>query len=296
VNHAEQMGDNMPGGGMPFGRGGGGHHHGGMSPEEAQAFFSHFFGGGDPFGASFNMGGGGPHGGGSRRMHMDPFSQMFGGGMGGVGLPGGGFSYGGMPGGAFGGGMPGGVYGGGGMPGGMGGGGGTRRPRQEKRYDTIAPGTVVSLKGLQSRPDRNGDRGEIQQYDPRSGRYIVILEDTEETMSVKPGNLLQHVHVKLHGLESKPEWNGQRGTIIAWDQSKERYNIYIMSLQRAISLKPENCILDSGTCAKITGLQAKPELNDKWGTILKFTEATGRYDVQLSADKILRMKLENIHL
>jgi hypothetical protein len=152
------------------------------------------------------------------------------------------------------------------------------------------------LKGLQSRPERNGDRGEIQQFDVRSGRYIVILEDTDETMSVKPANLLQHVHVTLHGLEGKPEWNGQQGTIIAWDPTKERYNIYVMGLQRVLSLKPGNCILEAGTCAKITGLQSKPELNDKWGTITTFTAATGRYDVQLSADKILRLKLENIHV
>lgn len=279
----------MPAGGMPFGFGGGrgGGHHGGMSPEEAQAFFSHFFGGGDPFGASFGGMGGGPGRGGSQRVHMDPFSQMFGGGMGGS-MPGG---FGGMPGGSFGSGMPG---MGAGPYGSMGGSG--RRPRQEKRYDTIAPGTVVSLKGLQSRPERNGDRGEVQQYDPRSGRYIIVLEDTDETMSVKPSNLLQHVHVTLHGLESKSEWNGQRGTIIAWDPTKERYNIYVMGLKRAVSLKPANCILEPGTCAKITGLQSKPELNDKWGTIAKFTAATGRYDVQLSADKILRLKLENIHV
>lgn len=290
------MGDDMPAGGMPFGfRPGGGHghgggHHGGMSPEEAQAFFSHFFGGGDPFGASFggggggprmSFGGGGPRQGGSARMQSDPFAQMFGGGMGG-GMPGGMGGFGGMPGGM------------GGMPGGMG--GSFRQPRQEKRYDTISPGTVVSLKGLQSRPERNGDRGEVQQFDPRSGRYIVILEDTDETMSVKPSNLLQHVHVTLNGLESKPEWNGQRGTIIAWDPSKERYNIYAMGLQKAVSLKPGNCILENGTCGQITGLQAKPELNGKWGTITKFTPETGRYDVQLSRDKILRLKLENIHV
>jgi hypothetical protein len=284
------MGDDMPSGGMPFGfrpgggRGGGGHGHGhhGMSPEEANAFFSHFFGGGDPFGASFGgggrhpgmqFGGGGPRRSSSARMQSDPFGQMFGGG-----------------------GMPGGMgRSSGGMPGGMG--GSFRQPqRQEKRYDTISAGTVVSLKGLQSRPERNGDRGEVQQFDPRSGRYIVVLEDTEETMSVKPANILQHVHVKLHGLEGKAEWNGERGTIIAWDPTRERYNIYAMGLQKAISLKPANVVLEDGTCGQITGLQSKPELNGKWGTINRFTPETGRYDVQLSRDKILRLKLENIHV
>jgi len=288
--------DNMPGGGMPFGFRPGGR-GGGMSPEDAQAFFSQFFGGSDPFGGSFGGGGmpggmpGGMHfsmggapgmsfGGGPRsaRMQADPFAQMFGGGM-----PGGmGGSFGGMPGGM------------GGMPGGMG--GSFRRKAQEKRYDTISQGTIVSLKGLQSRPERNGDRGEVRQYDQRSGRYIVELEDTEETMSVKPTNLLQHVHVKLHGLESKADWNGQRGTIIAWDPTKERYNIYVMGLRKAVSLKPANCILENGTCGKITGLQSKPELNDTWGTIKDFNKESGRYDVQLSRDKILRLKLENIHV
>jgi hypothetical protein len=288
VNQADQMGDDMPGGGMPFGfggghgghggHGGGGHH--GMSPEEAQMFFSQFFGGGDPFGSRGGMGGGmggpgmqfqtggGMPRGGSQRMQQDPFASMFGGG--------------GMPGG-----MPAGF--GGSMPGGM-------ARRQEKRYDAIPEGTVVSLKGLVSRPEKNGDRGEVQQYDPRSGRYIVVLEDTEETMSVKASNLLQHVHIKLHGLESKPEWNGERGTIIAWDEPNQRYNVYVMGLQRAVGLMPKNVILEDDTVGKIDGLKSKPELNGKFGTIKKFDKAAGRYDIQLSADKILRLKLENIHV
>lgn len=287
------MGDDMPGGGMPFGfRPGGGGRGGGMSQDEAAAFFSHIFGGGDPFGSSFGghggMGGGpgihfnmGGHPmggrGGSQRVQMDPFAQMFG-GMG--GMPGG------MPAG-FGGGM-------GGMPGGFGG----RMPQQrkEKRYDAIPSGTVVSLKGLQSRPERNGDRGEVQGYDPSSGRYVVVIEDTEESMKVKPSNLLQHVHIKLHGLESKPEWNGQRGTIIAWDEKNARYNVYIMGLAKAMALKPANVILENGTVGMITGLMSKPELNGKFGTIKEFNKDSGRYDVQLSASQILRLKLENIHV
>ena len=299
------MPDDMPGGpgGMPFGfrpgGGGGGMHGGGMSPDEAQQFFSHIFGGSDPFGSFAggggmgaggpgmhfsSMGGGMPRGG-SARMQADPFAQMFGGSMGG-----------GMPsgfGGSMGGSMPGGF---GGHPG-FGGSMPTQRRRsQAKRYDAIPPGTVISLKGLVSRPEKNGERGQVQQYDPNSGRYVVVLEDTDETMSVKASNLLQHVHVKLHNLESKPEWNGQRGTIIAWDESNQRYNVYVMGLQRAVSLKPSNVLLEDGTVGKITGLQSKPELNGKFGTIKGFNQQAGRYDVQLSADKILRLKLENIHV
>jgi hypothetical protein len=276
VNQAEQMGGDMPTGGMggmPFG-----HHHGhqhggrngGMSQDDAQAFFSQFFGGGDPFG-SFGGGHGHPGMRGSPRMQSDPYASMFGGRPGGMG---------GMPtgfgGGSFGGGMP--------------------QQRREKRYDAIPEGTIVSLKGLISRPENNGDRGKVEQYDPKSGRYIVVLEDSEETMKVKPSNLLQHVHVKLHGLESKPEWNGEKATIVAWDEKNERYNVYVMGLSKAMGLFPSNVILEDGTVGMITGLQSKPELNGKLGTIKKFNSDSGRYDVQLSAEKILRLKLENIHV
>lgn len=285
ADNADQMGDHMH---SPFGGGGAGgqsFHFGGggprsrMSQQEADLLFSHFFGGSDPFGGSFGRPGGRSpfiHSGGGG---MDPFAQMFGGGM---------------PGGSFGGGMPGGSFGG--MPGGMGSMPRQQRRPQVKRYDTIPPGTIVSLKGLQSSPERNGDRGEVSEYLPDSGRYIVFLEDSDEYLRVKPANLLQHVHVKLHGIESQPTLNGKRGTIVAWSDHKERYNIHVMDLRKIVSLKPSNVILESGTVGMIIGLQSKPELNGKYGTIKNFNEDSGRYDVQLSPDQILRLKLENVHV
>jgi hypothetical protein len=229
-----------------------------MSPDEAQFLFSQFFGGSDPFGG---MGGGRRSGGPGIHMSMGGHP-----GMGG---------YGGM----------------GGQP-------GFGRPtrRQPKRYDAIPTGTIVSLKGLVSKPEKNGDRGEVVQYDPSTGRYVVQIEDTNETIKVKPSNLLQHVHLKVYGLESRADLNGEKATILAWDEGKERYNIYVMKVSKCISLRPSNIILDNGAVGRITGLQSKPELNGKWGTINSFNSSTGRYDVQLSADKILQLKLDNIRL
>lgn len=279
----------MPGGGFHFSpggpRGGGGMH---MSPEEADLLFSHFFGGGaDPFGGSLGRGRSSRMGssvGGSPFMHMSTGGP--GGGMGGMDpLQA-----------MFAGGMPGGMMGSmGGMPG-MGGSMGGRRRPAVKRYDAIPQGTIVSLKGLQSRPDRNGDRGEVAEYDEQAGRYLVFIEDSDEYLRVKPSNLLQHVHVKLHGIESQPSLNGQRGTIVAWSDVKERYNIHVMQIGKIVSLKPTNVILENGTVGMMTGLQSKPELNGRYGTIKNFNPSTGRYDVQLSADQILRLKLENVHV
>ena len=289
VNAADQMGDDaahahfgrgpqFQGSGFPGGHGGGGVH---MSEEDAQRFFAQFFGHSDPFGGGAGprqQQGGGPRistsfggmpGGGGG---MDPFSMMFGGGMPGASM------------GSVGGGMPFGA-----MPQQQ------RRPAV-KRYDAIPNGTVVSLKDLVSQPERNGDRGEITDYDPKAGRYTVVLEDTEEMLRVKATNLLQHIHVKLEGIESQRALNGQRGTIIAWDPRKERYNIYVMNLSKVVSLKPSNVILENGSVGKIVNLTAKPELNGKFGTIKSWIRDSNRYEVQVSESSVLRIKTENMRV
>jgi curved DNA-binding protein CbpA len=292
------MSDQMPDGAGPFPAGGGfggfpaaaagsgaRMHH--MSPGDAEAFFSHFFGHEDPFGGSF----GGPRGGGGggspfiniqtngmpRGGGPDPFSMMFGGSMPGM-------SMGGMPGMSM-----------GGMPG-MGGFPDMQQQQRTQSYDSIPRNTVVSLKGLRSKPERNGDRGVIQQYNQQNGRYLVQLEDSDEVMAVKPANLLQHVHVRIYGLEAKPELNGKTGTIIAWNPNSERYSIYVMAVSKAVSLKPQNVILDEGTVGQIFGLLSKPDLNGKWGTIKEWDRSANRYNVQLSHDKIIRVKVENIRV
>jgi len=280
---ADQMGDDAPSGfgGPHFARPGrGGGHH--MSPEEAQHIFSSFFGGADPFGGmggGFGVRGGagapgfsvrmGPGGGGSRGGGVDPMVAEMLSGMGGMG-------------------------GRGGM-GGMGGG-----YRQQRRappsYDAIPAGTIVTLKNLQSAADRNGDRGVVKQYIPSSGRYVVLLEDTDETMSVKPANFIQHVGVRISEISSQPELNGKSGTIITWNEAKERYNIYVTTVQKIVSLKPTNVILDKGTVAQVTGLNSKPELNGRWGTIKDWVRETNKYDVQLSENQIIRVKVENMRV
>jgi curved DNA-binding protein CbpA len=259
VSQADQMGDDGP---HHHGHGGGGpgFNFGGgghpMNQSDADHIFSQFFGHSDPFGG---MGGSG-RGPRMSQRQQDPF-MSFGGG--------------------------------GGMPQ-----RGMRRPAPpvEKRYDAIAKGTIVSFKDLVSREDMNGDRGIVQSYDRQSGRYTVIVEDTDEPLKVKPSNLLQHVHARVQGLESQPDLNGLRGTVMAWNEHKERYSIYIMDLSKVVSIKPTNIILDNGTVGKIAGLMAKPELNGKYGTIKSYARDANRYDIQLTASQIIRIKVENFRV
>lgn len=284
VNAADQMGDDVPVGHgfRPASRG---HHHQGagghMSPEEAEAFFGMFFGGSDPFGG---MGGGS-----QRRGGPDPISMMFGGGQGGMGGSMPGRMHGGMGGGGMSQGM-------GGRPGGSFGGMPPQRQPPAKRYDAIPPETIVSLKELVNAAQFNGDRGTIRQYIPSTGRYVVELEDSDETMSVKASNIQQHVHMKVRGVASKPELNGKTGTVIAFNSHSERYNIYIMALKEVISLKPANVVMENGTVGQVAGLSSKPELNGKWGTVKAWIADTNKYDLQLSPTQIIRIKVENLRV
>ena len=254
-----------PGG---FGRGGGPQT---MSPEAAEAFFAQFFGHDDPFGGSFA--------GNRNNRFSDPTlrGSGFGGGPGlGPDL----FFRNSVPGMTSTGGIP--TRASGGI--------------QRKRYDAIPAGTVVSLKGLVNRPDRNGDRGEVLDYDPASGRYTILIEDSDEQIKVRPHNLLQHVHVKVHGLESQPDLNGLKGTIIAWNAQTQRYNVYVMDRSKVVCLKPGNVILEPGTVGMIMGLNAKPELNGRYGKIKAWVREVNRYEVQLSKDQIVRVKVDNVRV
>ena len=286
---ADQMpeGHGAPGPGFSFRPGGGGGstsggvHH--MSSEEAQAVFDHLFGGSDPFG---RMGGFGSSGIAPQNIQFS--TSTMGGPRGGRS-----FQASGHP--TMGSGFPAGMQSifGSAMPN-MGGPFGVQTKRQE--YDVIPPGTIVSLKGLVSNPERNGDRGAVEYFDRSKGRYVVRLEDSDETMSAKPSNLLQHVHIHIHGLESNADLNGTVGTIIAWNESKGRYAVYSMPMKKVVGLRPEHVILERGTVAQLAGIVARPELNGKFGTIQDWNANCNKYDVQLSEKSIIRVKAEHVRI
>ena len=251
------------GGGMPAG-------FGGFSAGDPHKIFEEMFGGEDPFAALFGqmgggggggmfggMGGGGRGGGrggrgggrgGGVRFQAMPggFGGMPGrGGMGGGGMGGAGGmpdlasmfgGMGGMGGGAMPGGMPAGFgpMGGGPMGGPMGGG-------QPAPFNKLPEGTAVLVKGLQGAPQHNGKSGQVQGYDGAKGRYVVALGDGTQ-VSLKQDNVQQQVEgCEVLGIQSKPELNGQIGTVLDFDAAKERCHVRLGG--KTASLAAANIIL-----------------------------------------------------
>jgi len=271
-------------------QGGGGGPGGGVSFQQADEIFKAFFGGNDPF--SMFFGGGdddGPFGGGM------PFGKGKGGMPGGTrvvfsGLPGGS----GMPGGFFdmgGGGM-------GGFPGGMRGGKG-----QGRRSAPPAPpahampiGTQVVVRDLAKAQEHNGKTGKITGWDQGKSRYEVELEG-ETTLSLRPQNLTQLSRIKVVGIESQPELNGQSGQIFNYNEQQGRYMVRLgqkMANGRdVVGLQPSNVILENRTAVVIQGL-SKDEFNGLMAQIVETDLSANRYTVQCQNGKSIKIKFDNV--
>ena len=181
-------------------------------------------------------------------------------------------------------------------------------------FNIMRRGTQVTTQNLVNSPHLNGQAGSIVQYQPSTQRYQVQLEasvtkfmnhNMQGPVAIKPENLLQTPKIKIHGLQSQPNLNGKEGTIIGYSRQRDRYVVevdYLLSPSREISIKPTNIRIPSGTCVRLEGLQRTPQWNGKYGTIVGWVEdgsgtsGSGRYEVCLSRQYAVRVRMENVRL
>jgi len=194
-------------------------------------------------------------------------------------------------------------------------------------YGIISNGTNVTLRNLRKRMECNGARGTVVGYDADSGRYTVSMDSSStffsgtslqsqqsSMMRVKQANLLQHAAVTVTGIEQQPEMNGKVGTIVGWDELRDRYKVAFVEYkphktQSYVSLKPQNTILPVNTVVTIVKVKSKPELNGQSGTIIAHAGAKSsgsnravtavrqqRYQVRVNANQIVKLKFENVVL
>lgn len=271
--------------------GGSGSPGGGVSFQHADEIFKAFFGGNDPFSMFFgDDGGAGPSGKGGMRMG---------------GMPGGSrvmFSSGGMPGGSGMGGMPAGMFdmasmgGMGGMMGGKGMGKGHQQHAAPPPPHAMPSGTRVVVRDLAKAQEHNGKTGRIAGWDAANSRYEVELEN-EATLSLRPANLTQQCDVKIVGIESQPEMNGQTGSIFNYQEAQGRYMVRLkqkMSNGRdVIGLQLANVILPNGTRVVTQGL-TKEEFNGQMAQIVHIDQEALRYTVQCQNGKQIKIKFDNV--
>ena len=128
-------------------------------------------------------------------------------------------------------------------------------------------------------------------------------------VAIKPENILQTAKVKIHGLQSQPNLNGSTGTICSYSKERNRYVVkvdFMLAPTREISIQPCNILIPNGTCIRLEGLQQASQWNGKYGTIARWVENNessgtttaggGRYEVRLSRQYGVRVKMENVRL
>ncbi|CAJ1450277.1 unnamed protein product, partial [Effrenium voratum] len=130
----------------------------------------------------------------------------------------------------------------------------------------ISVGEVVMVHSLVKAKEHNGQSGQVAGF--CNGRYEVELEDG--LVQVRPENLLQLCVVQVHGLTNRPELNGQPMQVVGFDMASGRYVVQAED-EEMLSLWPQNCVLDPGTCVRLHALGAA-ELNGSLGEVLEVDE------------------------
>lgn len=119
--------------------------------------------------------------------------------------------------------------------------------------DDDAPlvGKRVTLTGLLARPDLNGQTGEAISFSSASGRYTVGVGD--EQIALRATNLAvarsdsrdadafaPQSRVRIKALVAKPELNGCGGTVIEWNEDKERFVVELDGSLQKMLLRAAN--------------------------------------------------------
>ena len=106
----------------------------------------------------------------------------------------------------------------------------------------------VLISRLLARPDLNGLIGEAGEFNAASGRYTVVVNG--ESVALKAANLQikrrdeadfdPATKVRIKGLTAKPELNGCGGTVLSWNEEKERYAVQMDGSLKEMLLRAAN--------------------------------------------------------
>jgi hypothetical protein len=189
-------------------------------------------------------------------------------------------------------------------------GGGSMHPQPEpERVDVIPPSTRVRVRGLVSASEHNGKDGEVESFD--GARYTVRTDDGSTRLRVRPENCQQLLlDVRLVGLVSAPELNGQRCRLVGFDEPPPpadetaaaaaaaaaaggRFQVELPD-GRPASLPVRNVILPRGCRVRVVGLASAAQWNDRWGRLESYDAEAERYVVAIEEDRLLKIRPDNL--
>ena len=118
--------------------------------------------------------------------------------------------------------------------------------------DVIPDGKLVRVRGLTQSTEHNGKDGIVEDYNRSRDRYVVRLEDGD-AVSLKREWCQQILQVQLVGLASMPELNGERATLIGFeDQGGGRFLVELSNGQKAVGAgyrpRPASSFPDTRGC------------------------------------------------
>merc|ERR1719420_962452 len=106
----------------------------------------------------------------------------------------------------------------------------------------------VEISGVNSRPELNGQRAQLVDYDEAKERYVVELRSGER-LSLGQGSVLlpSETAVTVSGLGSRPELNGRPAKVLEYDGASQRYTVAVGGAQphaepTVVKLRPANCV------------------------------------------------------
>ena len=177
--------------------------------------------------------------------------------------------------------------------------------------DADAPfvGKRVLISNLVARPDLNGKIGEAESFSSASGRYAVNVAG--EQIALRATNLslakanardaeafTPQTRVKIKGLSGKPELNGCGGTVLEWNEEKERFVVELdgslqKMLLRAANLerdRRERWVPEMHTAANLAHIAAEQEryVQEQWKNANPFAQMFG----QENADMLMKQQEE----
>lgn len=135
----------------------------------------------------------------------------------------------------------------------------TSRRRQQPRVVDPAqqPSAVfatpaTSNADTSSKPNKPASAAAQQQQPPPASASASAASQANDKATAEPssdaeliGGYEAGANVRLTALKSKPELNGQRGTVVGYNEEKGRFNVYLVGSGKTMQVKPDN-LMEAG--------------------------------------------------